>query len=509
LREVDGVRRVAYLAQSHDRDAVTHDPATRRVAGDHTNEIIVKQPIIAWLASRVADTTVRGYAAGIAAAAGVAIVCATYNPGLMSSDSLYLYRQALSSAIEPDGKPPMTAFLWMWLVRLTPNPLILLLFQNVVFWTGLAGVAWACGLRAHRSVVAILGIGLFPTVFAHLGTLWIDVMTAVMLTLFTGMALVGQRRRSRAILAASLLPLWCGMTARLNAVPAIIPLVVWFVVLWWNTKPRAASRGRVAAAPAALLLVFAVASQVFNRAVVDGPSGAASRSLQFAMLHDLAGIAVQTGDLRLPPYVHRIPPSLSLDMVRAAYDPADVNRLVYNPQWSSSKLISRESADFRELVDVWAGAIIAHPVAYLHRRADAFASILQIRGVFYPYHDGIDPNDLGLAFHRGPPYERLMAFLRATKGVFFRGWCFGLVAVGVVVLAVRRRQWSTVAVTSSGLCYVAPYVIITTGADFRYIWWMVVATLLGVVMLTSGSARRDDRARSAHPSQADPQALAA
>ncbi len=483
---------------------MTNDLATRWVAGDHTNEIIVKQPIIAWYASRMADTRVRGYAAGISAAVGVAIVCALYAPGLMSSDSLYLYRQALSSAIEPDGKPPMTAYIWMWLVRLTPNPLILLLFQNVVFWTGLAAVTWAGGIRAHHSVVAILGIGLFPTVLAHLGTLWIDVMTAVMLTLFTGTALVGQRRRSRAILAASLLPLWCGMTARLNAVPAVIPLLVWFVMLWWDMEPRAVSRSRVAAAATALLFIFVVASQVFNRTVTGGPSGAGARALQFAMVHDLAGIAVQTGDLRLPTYVQRAPPALSLDMVRAAYDPADVNRLVYNPQWSSAKLITRDSTEFRELVDVWADAIMTHPGAYLHRRADAFASILQIREVFYPYHDGIDQNDLGLAFRRGSPYEHLMAFLRATRGVFFRGWCFGLVAVGVVVLAVRRREWSTVAVTSSGLCYVAPYVIITTGADFRYIWWMVVATLLGALMLLSGDARRDDRARSAHQSPAGP-----
>ncbi len=465
----------------------------RRVADDYSNEIIVRVPIIEWRAWRATDTWVRGYAIGLAAAVGVAIVCAVYSPGLMSSDSLYLYQQALSSSIDPDGKPPLTAFLWMWLVRLTPSPAILLLFQNVVFWTGLAGIAWAGPARTHHAVAAILGIGLFPTVLAHLGTLWIDVMTAVMLTLFIGMALVGQQQRSKAILAASLLPLWCGMTARLNALPAIIPLVVWFVVLWRNTEPAAASRNRVVAEAGGLALLLVIASNLFNRAVVDGPSGAASRSLQFALLHDLVGIADRTGDLRLPPYVLRAPPSISLEMIRSAYDPADVNLLVYNPQWTPSKFISRESTDFSELVKVWAGAIGAHPAAYLHRRADAFASIMQMRRVFYPFHDGIDSNALGLVLHRGPVYERLMAFLRTTSGVFFRGWAYGLVAFGIAVVAARRRQWGTLAVTSSGLCYVAPYLIVTTGADFRYIWWMIVATLIGAMMLLSGDARNAGR----------------
>ena len=67
----------------------------------------------------------------------------------------------------------------------------------------------------------------------------------------------------------------------------------------------------------------------------------------------------------------------------------------------------------------------AHPGAYLARRADALASILQIRGVYYPFHTGIAPNDLGLEFVRGPVYDRVTSWLYDTRGFFFRGWLFG------------------------------------------------------------------------------------
>src|SRR4030095_3371160 len=50
-------------------------------------------------------------------------------------------------------------------------------------------------------------------------------------------------------------------------------------------------------------------------------------------------------------------------------------------------------------------------------------------------------------------------------------------------LSVRRGNWSAAAVTSSGVLYVLPYVVLSSGADFRYIWWLVVATLVGVVLL--------------------------
>ena len=144
---------------------------------------------------------------------------------------------------------------------------------------------------------------------------------------------------------------------------------------------------------------------------------------------------------------------MTVDVIRAAYDPADVNLLIYNGAWSScrsgemcsSAFLTKDRAEFFELLRLWASAIAAHPGAYLGRRADALASSLQVRGVHYPFHTGIDPNDLNLEFAPGPVYERVTSWLYETRGLFFRGWLFACIAIVIVAIGVRLRRWSAVA----------------------------------------------------------------
>lgn len=423
-------------------------------------------------------------AIALATAAGITAVCIVYYPAVMSPDSIGMYQQAITGVIDGSRKQPLTAFLWMGILNAAPHPFALLLFQNLIFWSGLALIVGACRLGPAGSALSLLALGWWPTIFAQLGTLWSDVLLAASLTLCVGLALTGARRRSRALLAAALVPLWCGLALRTNGFPAIVPLTGWLIALWFSVTARRPPRTLSFLTVWVLVLLILTAGwRVFSRAVVSGGSGAPTRSLQFALFHDLAGIAVRSGDLRLPSYVYRSLPHFDLDTVRAVYDPADVNRFVYNPRWRIDMFITQDPAEFQELVRVWRGAIAAHPSAYLGRRAEALATILQIHGVFYPFHKGIDPNDLGLRFVPRPLYERVTAGLDATRGIFFRGWLFGLGAIIVVILGWRRQRWSALAVCASGLCYVAPYSIVTTGSDFRYIWWMVVATLIGALLL--------------------------
>lgn len=431
----------------------------------------------------------------LAASAGIVFTCAVYYPGVMSPDSIGTYQQAISGTILGRTKTPLQAFLWIWILKLAPGPFGLLLFQSTIFWTGLALIVSTCRWGWVASVLAITGVGLFPAVFGLLGMLWSDVLLGASLTLFVGLALMGAERRSRVLLALSVVPLWCGLSARVNAPPAVVPLAVWLVTLWYGVAVRRTIEQRVVAVTAILLLVgLFAASKLFDRAVIATGSGSYARAMQFAIFHDLAGIAVSTGDLRLPVHVYRALPSMSLDVIRQVYDPADVNLLIYNPQWDSTAFLTTDRTEFVELVRLWVGAIRAHPGAYVGRRADALAAGLQIRGVHYPFHIGIDPNDLGLQFEHSRLYDGVTTWLNDTRGIFFRGWAFALVALGVVVAGAKRRHWSAVAVCASGLFYIVPYVAFTIGADFRYVWWLVVSTLIGILLFA-----REEGGRSRIP----------
>src|SRR5262249_41364141 len=157
--------------------------------------------------------------------------------------------------------------------------------------------------------------------------------------------------------------------------------------------------------------VFSVVSyglaQFVNRTVATtGQTGGSVRLLQFSMLHDLAGIAIKTGDLRLPSRLWKITPKITLEVIKTYYDAADINPLTNNDRWDSDVLVSTDPREIQELMQVWAGAIAAHPRAYLARRADVVAAIYQIWGeVFYPFHRGISSNDVGLEVTATPLYE--------------------------------------------------------------------------------------------------------
>jgi hypothetical protein len=438
-----------------------------------------------------------------AAVAAAAVTCAFYYPGVMSGDSLGLYGEALAGRISGDSKPSMTPFLWMWLLRVHQGPFVLLMFQNIVFWAGLAAVITACRLRAPTAVGALVLMGFYPAVFALLGTLWIDVLLGAFLTAFVGVVLHAAGRRSMVLTVVAGLLLFCALAVRPNAALAVLPLAGWLVVAGAPANRERVARPWFTCAAAFLfvLLLFGLV-QAFERVVARDSAGA-RRALQFSMLHDLAGIGVATGDLRLPAHVRAAAPEMTLGAVRQLYRAEDVNPLIFDPRWGADAVLTRVPAHFHDLVRTWARTVTDHPEAYARRRFDVITSLLQARDVFYPFHRGIDENHFGLRFPGGPIYDALTGWLLQTRMLFFRGWVFVLASVAVVMIAVRRCAWEAAAVSASGLAYVAPYAFVSTGADFRYVWWLVISCLLGLVLTACRSAQHVGRnARAAYAPEA-------
>src|SRR5262245_58585698 len=112
----------------------------------------------------------------LAAAFGVVVTCSVFYPGVMSPDSVGSYRDATTNVINGSSQVPILAFLWKYILKVIPSPFGPLLFQNLIFWSGLALVVSACRLSARGSVLVVLGVGFFPTVFALLGVLWKDIL---------------------------------------------------------------------------------------------------------------------------------------------------------------------------------------------------------------------------------------------------------------------------------------------------------------------------------------------
>mgnify|MGYP000391599521 CR=1 FL=1 len=131
----------------------------------------------------------RGILITVAVLVGISVTAATFYPGYMSPDSVRQLKQARSASYD-DWHPPIMALVWGILDSVIPGPVGMLVFHNILFWSGLGLTISLVAPRSLLAPVLVLAVGFFPSVFALLSTIWKDV----------GMA-------SALLLAFSLLPL--------------------------------------------------------------------------------------------------------------------------------------------------------------------------------------------------------------------------------------------------------------------------------------------------------------
>jgi hypothetical protein len=424
-----------------------------------------------------------------AGAIGCVVTAVVFYPGSMSRDSLDQFRQAITGVLSAESSPPIMALVWRYVVRLIPGPFGMMLVHVVVFWIGAGLVADACASTTVGAVVCVLGIGLFPPVFALLGSLWKDVGLGASLILFVGLVLAGTRRRSRALLFSAVVPLFYATAVRFNAISAVLPLACWW---WWSAGRVSDTQRWMIRSPAmgGLILTIALASLsgLATRAMVTSHEDRPSIALQGSMLFDLVGISVRTGDLRLPVYLQR--PEMSMDALQRWYDPeVGDNAFIYRFDF----IIGQTAWHYDQLKRTWRQAVADHPRAYLRHRASVFLTAVQIGGIYQDFHRGIDANDMGLTFPRRRLHEDALRLLDRLTPWFFRGWFFLVLAAMVTARGCVRRQCPAVAVASSSILYALPYAFVSGGSDFRYVWWSVVASIASVFLLTADAVTPSNR----------------
>lgn len=415
----------------------------------------------------------------IAAAAGITIVGLCFYPGQMSADSIDQLRQA-RAGIFTDWHSPVMSWWWSCLDRVLPGPFGMLLFQNLLFWCGLAGIL-AGRLRPVTAGVLTLAIGLAPCCLGLLGTIWSDVGMGAALLLAVALIDRFGRTRSRVALAGAALLLFYACAIRKNAAAAALP-VVWWAGLVWRSEGKivTARRVRRSALPAILTvtLIFAGA-QLVNRALA-GPH--AMLQSQQLFLHDLAAISVARKENFLPAYLRSGPTPVSLATLQKRYTSDSVDPLLFGDP--PRVPLTTDRAHYAELRRQWWHQVVSQPAAYFrHRTAVMTATLGLTPEVVYPFHWGINPNEFGYAMNDTRWFRGVSRLLAAVKGtVFFRGWFFVLLGGTAVTIAWRRRAGLalTLALVGSGLTYIAPYYLISPAGDFRLIWWMVVAVLVAL-----------------------------
>ncbi|MDB5736746.1 MAG: hypothetical protein JWO65_414 [Sphingomonas bacterium] len=417
---------------------------------------------------------------------------AAFWPGIMIWDAIRQYGQALSGQYD-DWHPPAMNWLWRELGLLGSGPAPMLVLQALLYWGGFALLAGAA-LRGGRKglAIALVACALLPIPFVLIGTVLKDSLMAG--ALLTAAGLAAWRRPGEWPLRIVAIALLIAAAAlRFNAVPACLPLLVALLPTdWRRTWPRLILTTIIAAIPLFVALPLANTALRADRSGVE-------LSL---VVYDLGGIGRFAGVDLFPPV--------------GVADPVAVNARCYTPvswdvyAWWGPAPCAIGYGNIRPALEarhdnpyrLWAGAIVAHPIAYAEHRLAHFDSNMR-----FLVHDADEPV-LTLQTDPNPwnyslPPRALRSAIGALAGWTLRtpiGWpaCWLALGLGLLLLVPRlsaRTKAIALPILLSALLYALSYLPLSVASEVRYHLWTETGIAIAAAMMLADTAHHVSRRR--------------
>jgi hypothetical protein len=423
---------------------------------------------------------------GATAFVACAVVVLLSRPGYLSRDSHDQLEQARSLVLT-DHHPVAMSLLWHCLDQLIPGPLGMLIFMNVVFWAGLAALFLTFRRPLLARVVAMLGVGFFPPVFAIEGAIWKDTLMQAALIAGAGCFAVFLRTRQRWLLWLGLLACVFASVTRHNGVAAVWPFLMlpWLgsrrlVRLKWFARLLAAAGAALVSTVVVTVLVLQLLGRFTEREAL----------WQMIATFDLAGISVNTGHQMFERGSPALLPGTTVRELRRCYRTSDHLSLYYGCNGTRGKrrrpVLHRlsEPAELASLAANWRRAVLAEPLGYLRHRTDVYRRAI-----------GLTSDELRLgygskfseeAYPLSSTARRVqdsVASLASTP--LFRVWIYLVLAAGAAFAAVPfyRRTGSALPLVFAGssLSYSLSLFFGTGAGDYRYSVWSILASVLALL----------------------------
>lgn len=404
-------------------------------------------------------------------------------PGMMSYDSLYQYRQVIGSVPITNDHPPVMVQLWRLAHTAIPSPGALLLIHQVVYWAAAALFAWGVVATPLWRIFIFLLVGCWPPLLIHSVHLWKD--TGMMIAMMACVSLlIADTRKPRTIfLVFSLCSLFYAIAVRHNAITGAIPLAA--AVAWRISARMKLSRPSagvaVIAAGAILITGLGVA---FSRAF-ETKFERPGISLWIGVF-DLSAVSLARSENLFPATISSVQGPGFMSELKEAFRPETNNYL-----YKAIKIPKDREAD---ITGAWISLMTTHTGDYLKHRAYVFGRLLGAhRGnLFYPFHHGIDKNDIGLEFRfldRVFPSWQIW-FDRASRSLIYRPWPYLILAMAGFAVScfwIFRNAFNParafiLILTSSGLLMTLPLFVFTPAADYRYVLWLVCSSFLATIL---------------------------
>ena len=438
------------------------------------------------------------YVLGIAALLGFMGNILVFYPGFLSNDSMNQLKQAMGLQPISDLLPPVMTLVWRGMIRLTGSPASMLVFQLLMLWSALFGLALYVFKKnqSHLVSLLILFIGVLPGIITISGVVWKD--TQMTFAIFLSVVLIlwlritTKKAAKIVLLTTSLLFLVYACMMRYNAIPALMPLMfVAFMVSGFIKRIRYQLLATLGVVVSVVIGLVAITS------VMHIKSGGMSVAL---IIDDIANL-IEEKDIKNA--------AISDESSRVLSDVsvcAKEKNVLINNLWVCLKdddrldFVQNSSEDAKR---AWTSVVSSNPLGYLLYRFEVYILFLfPYEGTSYVWQNGIVENDLGLA----PRFDRLGDAVGLYVNNFgyrhfsflFEPWFWMLASISVLLFLRRRALEHKVmagVLAISSILYLLSYFPTGATPDYRYIYWPVVACITAAVLCGIDMSRLRGAAR--------------
>ncbi len=415
---------------------------------------------------------------------GIGLTLYLFYPGYMSWDSAYQWWQVRHGVFDP-AHPIIMVTIWRSTEMILPGPGGYFVFQTCLYWLSLALFVSALNLNTWLKTL-IVCLGFWPPLWGLSLHLWKDIGAMSFFCLAVAFLAYdySSAKRSWRLLALVCIIIACAY--RHNALSAGAIFLVYLVYREVSVRSAKPLFRKKIIAAGSVLLIAAVQLMLMLPTYLLQLKNEPLWPLQAQW--DIAAVSVYENKLLFPPGWSS--PQLTMEILKRDFDPS-VNvplfksSLIYlNPYYPMT------NEDFSILKKTWLQLPIDYPKAYWQHRTYVSKNLLGWQqDLAYPNYV-FDPQLM--TYKDNPPIifvQKPIAKLVQTKlssmteTPLFYGWAYALLALFVFVLALIRRHWFAAMISLSGLCYVLPLVILAPSSDFRYLAWLLLASMLAVVSL--------------------------
>lgn len=458
-------------------------------------------------------------------------------PGILVGDNISMLVEALPGGSIGDQHSVM----FIWLLRLSNE-----LFGYHIYHPLLWGVVWwHLGVffytislfrytKSYWSLSVSLAFSLAPCISFIIPHLPVkDFMMSAVYLASSGLLLFLWLQRSKYLIGSILILslFFFALTLRHNAIFAFIPFSI-VITIYASSH----FGFRIANRPSNLFLHLAVSLViVIGLFVSRNQFDAQARDYKNYFVHssiflfDLAGISIQTGELRLPKDI--LEDGIVLEDLKIAYNHAGWDPLWGG--WGNEKRIIKNNIDkeeYNKILRLWLSTIANNPIAYFNHRASHFNKFIYWRNNYAQYAPWSPDDGWQILYNYTPDYlkEKMLksykkkdfevinlsslSSLEGTNSVLSKKigkWFYSIaphyclkillayVTITIILCVVVFKFQNSFSVMDkkilifalvlffSGFIYFLSYFIVSVSSDWRYIHWSHLSMWIGLALLLS------------------------